>query len=88
MMTPTEYELNTLHKLIFFPAFFNVSTILLVTDWGYPHAWQYAKLNSTFKDTIVQFGRSVDADYELRETTFSHFLKNLIGQTDLRGEPW
>ncbi|XP_075255901.1 uncharacterized protein LOC142348428 [Convolutriloba macropyga] len=57
-------------------------------DWGYPHAWQYAKLNSTFKDTIVQFGRSVDADYELRETTFSHFLKNLIGQTDLRGEPW
>ena len=60
----------------------------VLNDWVHPNAWQYSNLNSTFKDTIVQFGRSVDSDFELRETTFSNFLKNLIGQTDLRGEPW
>ncbi len=56
--------------------------------WSHPSTWTIPSLNRTFKDSIVQFGRSVDSDEELRETTFGNFLKNLIGETDLRGEPW
>ena len=56
--------------------------------WSFQKLWSYSSLNSTFKDTIVQFGRSADSNYEMRETTFENFLRKLIGQTDLRGEPW
>ena len=75
----TKYE-NAKPLILFFYGDLNA--------WSYHKLWSYSSLNSTFKDTIVQFGRSADSNYEMRETTFGNFLQNLIGQTDLRGEPW